>query len=160
MTSPTGTTRRARRAGVGLIAAALVTLSACGSDDDGGDSDDTAAASSTSSSSSASETASGVPGAGSTDTVQTLDVTSVDFDFEMASTDLAAGEYTIELTNDGSATHDLVVERDGEDVAETEDIGPGQSSAVNVTLEPGEYVFYCSIGNHRSMGVEVTVTVT
>jgi plastocyanin len=159
VTSPTGTTRRARRAGVGLIAAALVTLSACGSDDDGGGSDDSAATSS-SSSSSAGETTSGAPGAGATDSVQTLDVTSVDFDFELDSTDLAAGEYAIELTNGGSATHDLVVERDGEDVAETEDIGPGRSSAVTVTLEPGEYVFYCSIGNHRAMGMEVTVTVT
>ena len=25
-------------------------------------------------------------------------------------------------------------------------------------LEEGEYVFYCSIGNHRAMGMEVTVT--
>jgi plastocyanin len=158
VTRPTGTTRRARSVGAGLIAAALVTLSACGSDDGG----DTAAdsSSSSSSSSSPSETASGAPGAGSTETTQTLDVSSVDFDFELASTDLAAGEYTIELTNDGSATHDLVVERDGEDVAETEDVGPGQSSSVTVTLDPGEYVFYCSIGNHRAMGMEVTVTVT
>ncbi|WP_051684274.1 cupredoxin domain-containing protein [Blastococcus sp. URHD0036] len=165
MTRPTGSTRRARRAGVGLIAAALVTLSACGSDDDGGGGDDSAATSSSSSSgagssSSPSETASGAPGAGATDAVQTLAVTSVDFDFELDSTDLAAGDYTIELTNGGSATHDLVVERDGEDVAKTENVSPGQSSAVTVTLEPGEYVFYCSIGNHRAMGMEVTVTVT
>ncbi|WP_158548669.1 plastocyanin/azurin family copper-binding protein [Blastococcus sp. TF02A-26] len=159
MTRPTGTTRRARRVGAGLLAAAALVLTACGSDDDGGNAAaDTS--SSAPSSSSPSETASGAPGAGATDTVHTLEVTSVDFDYELPSTDLAAGEYTIELTNDGSATHDLVVERDGEDVAGTEDIGPGQSSAVTVTLEPGEYVFYCSIGNHRGMGMEVTVTVT
>jgi plastocyanin len=29
-----------------------------------------------------------------------------------------------------------------------------------VTLEEGEYVFYCSVGNHRNMGMEVTVQVT
>ena len=160
MTRPTGTPRRARSVGAGLIAAALVTLSACGSDDGGDTAAEGSSPSTSSSSSSPSETASGAPGAGATDTVQTLDVTSVDFDYELASTELGAGEYTIELTNDGSATHDLVVERDGEDVAGTEDIGPGQTSAVTVTLEPGEYVFYCSIGNHRGMGMEVTVTVT
>jgi uncharacterized cupredoxin-like copper-binding protein len=31
---------------------------------------------------------------------------------------------------------------------------------VEVSLQPGEYVFYCSIGNHREMGMEVAVTVT
>jgi plastocyanin len=160
VTRPTGATRRARSVGAGLIAAALVTLSACGSDDDGGDTATDSGGSSSSSAAGPSETASGAPGAGATDTVQTLDVTSVDFDYELDSTDLAAGEYTIELTNGGSASHDLVVERDGADVAGTDSIGPGQSSAVTVTLEPGEYVFYCSIGNHRSMGMEVTVTVT
>jgi plastocyanin len=29
-----------------------------------------------------------------------------------------------------------------------------------VTLESGDYVFYCSIGNHRSMGMETTVSVS
>ncbi len=35
-----------------------------------------------------------------------------------------------------------------------------KSSSVTVTLEPGEYVFYCSVGNHRQMGMEKTVTVS
>jgi uncharacterized cupredoxin-like copper-binding protein len=53
-----------------------------------------------------------------------------------------------------------VVERDGTDVASSDRIAPGQSTTVSVALEPGEYVFYCSIGNHRAMGMELTVTVT
>ena len=39
-------------------------------------------------------------------------------------------------------------------------IGPGDSTTLTVDLEPGQYVFYCSVGNHRGMGMEVTVTVT
>lgn len=52
-----------------------------------------------------------------------------------------------------------MVERDGEDVAASDTIGPGESTTLTVTLDEGEYVFYCSIGNHRSMGMEVTVQV-
>ena len=165
MTRPSGTTRTARRVSAVLLAVALGALSACGGDDDDGGSTaaDTSAAET---SSSASETASGAPGGGATQSGSeqqpsgTIDVTSVDFSFELDSEEIAAGDYTIELTNNGSATHDLVVERDGEDVGGTDQIGPGESSTVTVSLEPGEYVFYCSVGNHRSMGMEVTVTVT
>ncbi|MGY1915940.1 multicopper oxidase domain-containing protein [Blastococcus sp. SYSU DS0973] len=28
-----------------------------------------------------------------------------------------------------------------------------------MTLEPGTYVFHCSVSNHRSMGMEVSVKV-
>jgi plastocyanin len=73
---------------------------------------------------------------------------------------MAAGEYEFEVTNDGDASHDLVIERDGEDVAATEALSPGGTETLAVTLEPGEYVFYCSVGSHRSMGMEITVTVT
>jgi plastocyanin len=31
---------------------------------------------------------------------------------------------------------------------------------VSVALAPGEYVFYCSVGNHRAMGMELTVQVS
>jgi plastocyanin len=159
----TRTPHRARRLRAGLLAAALVTLSACGSDDDG---DDAAAEDTPSvSQSTASETAPAAGGGATGSSAQeqpagTIAVTSQDFSFDLPEEEMAAGEYTIELTNGGSATHDLVVERDGEDVGGTEQIGPGESSSVTVTLEPGEYVFYCSVGNHRSMGMEVTVTVT
>ncbi|RBY91005.1 cupredoxin domain-containing protein [Blastococcus sp. TF02A-30] len=88
-----------------------------------------------------------------------LEVTAVDFGFELDDEELTAGTYEITLTNDGGSTHDLVVERDGEDVAESEDVDPGESTTFTVTLDEGEYVFYCSIANHRAMGMEVPVEV-
>ena len=162
MTRPTASTPRTRRMRAGLLAAALVTLAACGMEEDGGSTSDDAAASSAapSPSSSAAETSAPAGTAAQTQAGGTIEVTSEDFSFAVPSEELAAGEYTIELTNGGSASHDLVVERDGEDVAATQVIGPDDSSSVTVQLEPGEYVFYCSVGNHRSMGMEVTVTVT
>ena len=99
-------------------------------------------------------------GGSSSSASQTIDVTAMDFSFELGKENLSAGTYELTLTNDGEATHDIRVERDGEDVAESDSVGPGESTTVDVTLEEGEYVFYCSIGNHRSMGMEVTVQVT
>jgi plastocyanin len=160
VTRPTGSIRRARRISAGLFAVTVGLLSACGSDD-GGSASDTTASSSSSAASSASATAS-ESAAGSSEATAggTLAVNSVDFSFEMDSTDLAAGDYTIELTNGGSATHNLRVEKDGEDIGGTDMVSPGDTGSATVTLEPGEYVFYCGVGNHRAMGMEVTVTVT
>jgi uncharacterized cupredoxin-like copper-binding protein len=42
----------------------------------------------------------------------------------------------------------------------TDGIDPGGSTTLAVTLETGEYVIYCSIANHRAMGMEITIEVT
>jgi plastocyanin len=152
---------RARRAPAGaVLAVAVALLTACGGDEPDTDTAATATSESsaeetTESSSSAAETTES-EAAGS----QTIEVSSVDFSFELAEDSFAPGTYEVTLTNEGGATHDLVVERDGEDVAASEQIGPGESSTFEVTLEEGEYVFYCSVGNHRSMGMEVPVQVS
>ncbi len=100
------------------------------------------------------------PSAPAGSTVSTLQSTLLDFTVEMPSTELAAGTYTIEVTNEGRASHDLVIaEAGGDDVAASEVLAPGASGTVEVTLEPGEYAFYCSVGSHRGMGMELVVTV-
>jgi plastocyanin len=147
-----------------LILTGLLVLAGCGSDDE----PDAAASTPAATSEAAPTTEDGATsapsetgdGGGEEAEAQTVAVSAVDFAFEIDSTELAAGETTIELTNDGGATHNLIVERDGEDVGGTDAIDPGATSSVTVDLEPGEYVFYCSIGNHRAMGMEVAVTVT
>jgi len=158
-----------RRRGTALVLAlSLGLLSACGQD--GADTPETAAAPPA-----ASEEASPAPASPTESTPTestptesapaetqggTVAVSAEDFTYALDQESLAAGEYTFELTNDGDASHDLVIERDGEDVAATEVIRPGATASVTVALEPGEYVFYCSVGNHRAMGMEVPVTVT
>ena len=148
--------RSARGAAVAVLAALLT---GCGGDSEAGDgpaaTTTTQTTPPTSESSSAGETTESAPAE-----TETIAVTAVDFSFEIDEDSFAAGTYEITLTNDGGATHDLVVERDGADVAGSEQIGPGESSTFEVTLEEGEYVFYCSVGNHRSMGMEVPVQVT
>jgi uncharacterized cupredoxin-like copper-binding protein len=85
-----------------------------------------------------------------------------------------AGEVTFEVTN---ASRDLVhemvlspvadlntplpyvtdMEQVDEDAAghlgEVSELEPGQSGALRVTLEPGEYILYCNIPGHYAMGM-------
>jgi plastocyanin len=153
-------TRPSRSArGLALVAVALATLTACGGDD-GGDAAATTSAAAPTSSAEKTATDSGAttsPGAAQS---QTLTATEGEMYIELSSDELSAGSYTIEVVNEGSATHDFMVERDGDDVAGTDTIAPGSSTTLEVDLEPGEYVFYCSVADHRAMGMEVTVTVT
>ena len=151
--------RLRRRSAAVLFAASLVTLAACGGSDGGSDaaaSSSSSAATSSAADDSGSSSSSSAPAGES----QQITATEADFSISLDSTDLTAGDYEIDVVNDGGATHDLVVERDGQDVAKSDTIAPGATGSVTVSLEPGEYVFYCSIGNHRAMGMEVTVTVS
>ena len=162
MTQPLRTTalnRPTARLGTTVLLAGVLILTGCGSSDE--DSSSPAASSSETSSSSAPSSSSGAPSSAPAETGTTAATASlVDFGIELSETEMAAGEYEFEVTNDGDASHDLVIERDGEDVAATEALSSGGSETLAVTLEPGEYVFYCSVGNHRGMGMEITVTVT
>ena len=149
-----------RAAAAFVLALALGPLTACGSSDDAGG---TAASGSTTGSAGQTlptQTSEQDPSAGSSAETQALAVTAVHFEFQLDTMDLPAGEYEIGLTNGGDATHDLVVEKDGVDVAASDKLRPGESTTVRVSLEPGQYVFYCSVGNHRARGMEVEVTVT
>ncbi len=143
-----------------VLAVAAVLATGCGGGDSGSDSgsgDMDSAMTSSSAPAATEESSAAEEPAGESGTIA---VSSVDFGYELEEDSFSPGTYEITLTNTGSASHDLVVERDGEDVAASDVIGPGETATFEVTLEEGEYVFYCSVGNHRGMGMEVPVEVT
>ena len=149
---------RASRLTVAASGAALVlaVLTACGDDtDDGNAAATTSEAPATSGAGTPSPT-----GASQSGEAESITATEADFSITLDEDSLSAGAYEIEVVNDGSATHDLVGEQDGADVAGTDPLAPGESATLTVDLEPGEYVFYCSIGNQRAMGMELTVQVS
>jgi plastocyanin len=135
--------------GAAALAITMAFLTACGGDS--AEPQATATSAETSSESSA-----------PADSGETESITATEADFSISLDDdsLSPGSYEITVNNEGDATHDLVVERDGEDVAGTEEIQPGESATLTVELESGDYVFYCSIGTHRSMGMEIDVSVS
>jgi plastocyanin len=84
-------------------------------------------------------------------------VSATEYAFELSTTTIPAGAVSFELTNNGSMSHDLVLE--GGPGGGTEVIGSGETATFNVTLEPGTYTLYCSVGNHRAQGMEIEITV-
>jgi plastocyanin len=81
-----------------------------------------------------------------------------DLAFDTDTLDASAGEVTIALDNPAALEHDVAIERDGEEVAKSDLVSEG-TTEVTADLEPGEYVFYCSVPGHREGGMEGTLTV-
>lgn len=81
------------------------------------------------------------------------------FAFDPDTLEAGAGEVTLSFTNPASIEHDVHVEQDGEELAASDLIADGDSSEASAELEPGEYVYYCSVPGHREGGMEGTLTV-
>ena len=91
---------------------------------------------------------------------------------------VAPGSVTFSVTNTGSAIHEFVIlkadvadgalppstdepgkaEEPGH-VAEVEDIGPGQTATLTVTLDPGKYVLICNMPGHYAAGMHASFIV-
>jgi uncharacterized cupredoxin-like copper-binding protein len=151
--TPAAAGRLARTAAALAVVAAVLT--ACGGGSSSSASATTTSAPGTSAGTSAGHTAS----TGSAE-VRALTATEADFTITLDKESLQPGPYEIRVVNNGHATHNLKVQQNGSDIAGTSTIRPGQTATLAVRLEPGTYVFYCSIGNHRDMGMEKTVTVS
>jgi uncharacterized cupredoxin-like copper-binding protein len=111
-----------------------------------------------------------------------------DFDIEIENGDLLddlttftiqAGVVQFNVENEGDMSHSLAIERRvddddddnatptpeatpgmmDEDLVWDETLDAGESGTWIVRLEPGEYVLYCPIGNHRDEGMEIEITV-
>jgi uncharacterized cupredoxin-like copper-binding protein len=79
-----------------------------------------------------------------------------DMFYEDPPTSLSAGTHVLAIDNQGRAPHDLVFDRG---VGQVAFAGGGEQAAGEVTLEPGEFVVYCSVSGHRQAGMEFTLTV-
>jgi uncharacterized cupredoxin-like copper-binding protein len=160
----TGPTRSARHAAPLVLALGIALLSGCSGDEGATDAAASSSAPSSSAATSSAEAstpassapASSAPAEAESETVA---VTEGEMFIELSEDSFNAGTYTFEVTNTGSMRHDFVVEQNGEDVASTDVLQPGESTTLEVDLAPGEYVFYCSVGAHRAAGMEVPVTV-
>ena len=78
--------------------------------------------------------------------------------YEEASLETESGKVTIEFKNPSSIGHDVAIEKDGEEIAGTEVISDGEDETT-VELEPGDYVFFCTVPGHREAGMEGPLTV-
>ncbi|HET7719341.1 MAG TPA: cupredoxin domain-containing protein, partial [Acidimicrobiales bacterium] len=75
--------------------------------------------------------------------------------FEPDTLEAPAGEITFALVNDGSLPHTFVIEDHESDLK----LSVGESDEGSITLEEGEYTFYCDVAGHRAGGMEGTLQV-
>jgi plastocyanin len=72
---------------------------------------------------------------------------------------LRPGRYIFLARNTGHTTHALEIEGPGLE-AKTDNISPGQSASVTVTLKQGRYELYCPVDGHKQRGMEMHVSVS
>lgn len=127
-----------------VVLALTLAVAACGGDDD----DDTSAEPATDAS---------TGGGGDGTTIMLMADASGALSFDQTELTAPAGEVTITLMNESGIPHNVEVEGNGiEEVSDT--ISEG-STDLTLTLEPGEYEFYCAIPGHKEGGMEGTLTV-
>jgi plastocyanin len=77
--------------------------------------------------------------------------------FDKSELTAKAGPVTITMKNPSDVPHNVVIDTEGAKAGET--VGKGEESVASADLEAGEYKYYCAVGNHRSAGMEGTLTV-
>ena len=89
-----------------------------------------------------------------------IDVTLENFKIIVAGGDsLKAGTYTFVVSNKGPSDHNLTINGPGVSQQATPTFPPGQTHNLTVTLENGDYAFYCSVPGHRQLGMDVAMKV-
>jgi plastocyanin len=90
-----------------------------------------------------------------------LQVVAQEYSFTLSRLTVHSGPALIELDNMGQDPHDLRVQRAGSShIAGLGVIKPGSRATLSLKLPPGRYSFWCSIADHRALGMQATVIVT
>ena len=89
-----------------------------------------------------------------------VQVAAKEFYFVLSRRSLVAGPAIVELVNFGEDPHDLRLQRvGGAHVSGIPEVQPGDHFDLSVTLLPGKYRLWCSIANHRQLGMQAVLTV-
>ncbi len=89
---------------------------------------------------------------------QSIQVAAIDFRFHPADIKVDPGALSIDLRNDGQAPHAIEVEGNGVE-EESDTIGPGESTTLDLDLDEGTYEVYCPVDGHKARGMVGTLTV-
>lgn len=110
---------------------------------------------------SGSSSSSGSGSSTATSSGQSVTFTETEFKIATDSTNLKAGDYTFNVQNKGSFTHDLhIATPDGSEIGATSVIQPGSSATLQVSLKAGTYTIWCAVDGHRAQGMQGTLTVS
>ena len=135
-----------------LAATAVIALAACGGEDDPAATPAPATETAT-----AAETATPAAG-GSSSTLKIAADPGGAKKFTESTLTAKAGTVTVEFANQSQLPHAVEIEGNGVE-AETEVVTGQDAPPLSVDLKPGEYEFYCRVGDHRAAGMEGKLTV-
>lgn len=90
-----------------------------------------------------------------------MQVVAHEYSFTLSRLHVKAGAAVIELANFGQDPHDLRLQRRGaRHIAGLGVVAPGQRADLTLRLAPGRYSLWCSVANHRQLGMRATLIVT
>ena len=89
-----------------------------------------------------------------------VQVVAKEFSFGLSRISVKGGPAVIELANFGQDPHDLRLQRAGaRHVAGIGEVVPGGRRQLSLKLTPGRYSLWCSVANHRRLGMRATLVV-
>ena len=89
-----------------------------------------------------------------------MQVVAREFSFVLSRRTIKAGPAIVELDNQGEDAHDLRIQRvGGSRVYAWPTVQPGRYSDREYRLLPGTYVLWCSLADHRELGMNATLVV-
>jgi plastocyanin len=89
-----------------------------------------------------------------------VQVTAKEFFYALSSHTVKSGPAIVELVNFGEDSHDMRIERvGGTHVYGTPILQPGKYYDLGIKLLPGKYKLWCSIANHRALGMNAVLVV-
>ncbi|MDV9187457.1 cupredoxin domain-containing protein [Streptomyces sp. SR27] len=81
-----------------------------------------------------------------------------DFHIALSQQTYKAGGYTFVVNNIGHHVHALAVEGPGGE-NRSQNLDPGKSTKLTVTLKSGKYEIYCPVDGHKDLGMKTEITV-
>jgi plastocyanin len=89
-----------------------------------------------------------------------VQVVAQEFHYSLSRTKVRAGRVIVELVNDGQDTHDLDLQRMGSThIIRFPKVQPGHFVDRELKLVPGRYMLWCTIANHRMLGMQAMLRV-
>jgi plastocyanin len=88
-----------------------------------------------------------------------VEISSTELRLQLSRGTVAAGDTIVEQYNAGSDPHNLIFERQGAVAFSYPTLDPGGTQHQTVNLAHGTWTLYCSLLNHKDLGMEATLTV-
>jgi plastocyanin len=88
------------------------------------------------------------------------EISSTELQLQLSRPTVPAGSTIVEQYNAGQDPHNLVIDKgDGSAVFAYPTLDPGGTQRQTLTLTHGTWTLYCSLLNHRELGMQATLTV-